>query len=86
MGEESRFCGGWRGWDGRKKVVFMVDGGDGMREECRFYSGWRGGVKIIISNVVMFMFTVNECQVKVSLVQSMDISIRHLRFFTIYFI
>ena len=29
------------GWG--KKVVFMVDGGDGMREECSCYGGWRGG-------------------------------------------
>jgi hypothetical protein len=42
MWEESRFYGGWRGWDGRKKVVFMVDGGDGMNEESRFYGGWWG--------------------------------------------
>jgi hypothetical protein len=49
-----------------KKVVLGRVGGKGMVERKSFgYINNLVRVKIIISNVVMFMFTVNECQVKV---------------------
>jgi hypothetical protein len=48
---ESRFYDRWRGWGKEsrlgwvalmewEKVVFMMDGGDGMWEESRFRASW----------------------------------------------